>query len=218
VLPRTIGAAFSTGAFNRVPIIEGSNHDEWRLFVALAFDLVSGPVTAETYAAAIQATLGIPAAFVPLFVAQYPLADYESPDLALAALGTDGIFACNALQVDRWVSQFVPTFAYEFNDENAPELFLPPVSFPYGAAHASELQYLFDLRSTVPAPPLDAAQEQLSAAMVASWTTFARTGDPDAGWPPFAEDAIESLVPPTPTVETGFAADHKCAFWDSLRR
>ena len=24
---------------------------------------------------------------------------------------------------------------------------------------------------------------------------------------------LESLVPPRPTVETGFAADHKCAFW-----
>jgi hypothetical protein len=36
-----------------------------------------------------------------------------------------------------------PTFAYEFNDGNAPENFLPPVSFPYGAAHASEIQYLF---------------------------------------------------------------------------
>ena len=38
----------------------------------------------------------------------------------------------------------MPTYAYEFNDENAPELFLPPVGFPYGAAHASEIQYLFN--------------------------------------------------------------------------
>src|SRR5215468_3655441 len=36
VLPQTLGTAFSTGAFNRVPIINGTNHDEWRLFVALS--------------------------------------------------------------------------------------------------------------------------------------------------------------------------------------
>jgi para-nitrobenzyl esterase len=53
----------------------------------------------------------------------------------------------------------VPTFAYEFNDENAPQRYLPPVSFPYGAAHQSELQYLFDL-PTAKIPGTLAAQQQ----------------------------------------------------------
>jgi hypothetical protein len=39
----------------------------------------------------------------------------------------------------------VPTFACEFDDETAPERFLPLPGFPYGAAHESELQYLFGL-------------------------------------------------------------------------
>jgi para-nitrobenzyl esterase len=30
VLPQTVKSAFTTGQFNRVPVIEGSNHDEWR--------------------------------------------------------------------------------------------------------------------------------------------------------------------------------------------
>src|ERR1700722_12604601 len=34
VLPQTLKTAFATGDFNRVPIINGTNHDEWRLFVA----------------------------------------------------------------------------------------------------------------------------------------------------------------------------------------
>src|SRR5262249_57811989 len=33
-LPLTVQSAFTTGQFNRVPVIEGTNHDEWRLFVA----------------------------------------------------------------------------------------------------------------------------------------------------------------------------------------
>ena len=222
-LTQSVGAAFTSGQFNQVPIMEGANHDEWRLFVAIT-NLTTGPITAEGYPAAIQATLGVPAAAVPLFVAQYPLASFPSPNLALSALGTDGIFDCNARFVEQKVSQFVPTFAYEFSDPNAPQRFLPPVSFPYGAAHASEIQYVFDLPVTVPAPGLDADQQKLADAMVSYWTTFARTGQPSSRgvprWTAFqtATDAMQSLVPPRPQPETGFAADHHCAFWDSLRR
>jgi para-nitrobenzyl esterase len=222
-LTQSVGAAFASGQFNRVPVMEGANHDEWRLFVGIT-DLTTGPIPAAAYPAAIQATIGVPSAVVPLFVAQYPLASYPSPDLALSTLGTDGIFDCNARFAEQKLSQFVPTFAYEFSDPAAPQRFLPPVAFPYGAAHASEIQYVFDLPVTVPAPGLDADQQKLAAAMVSYWTTFARTGQPSSPaaphWTQFqaSTDAMQSLVPPRPQPETGFAADHHCAFWDSLRR
>src|SRR5262249_48666182 len=35
VLTQSVGAAFASGQFNRVPVIEGSNHDECRYFVGL---------------------------------------------------------------------------------------------------------------------------------------------------------------------------------------
>jgi len=136
VLPTSIGTAFATGNFNRVPIINGTNHDEWRLFVALS-ELEGNPVTAANYQSMISSTLSVPAAVAAIIAAQYPLTAYSSPSVALGAVGTDAIFACPALSIDESVSRFVPTFAYEFNDENAPENFLPPVSFPYGAAHAT---------------------------------------------------------------------------------
>src|SRR5262249_37044377 len=208
-----------SGQFNRVPVIEGSNHDEWRLFVALSFDLVSGPLTPEQYIDAIMATLGVPRSTAELLASFYPLANYHSPDLALSALGTDAIFACNSRRAVRLLSQQVPTYAYEFGDEDAPQLFLPPVSFPYGSAHASELQYLFDLRATVMAPELTEEQRQLSDAMTTYWTSFARTGSPNGFDEPFwaaydsPSDAMQSLVPPVPSVETGFAADHRCSLW-----
>ena len=119
----------------------------------------------------------------------------------------------------RLLSQEVTTYAYEFADEDAPQLFLPPVSFPYASAHASEIQYLFGLRSTVMAPELTEEQQQLSEAMVSYWTRFARTGSPNEFDEPFwdaydsASDAMQSLVPPVPEVQPGFAADHKCSLW-----
>ncbi len=224
ILTQSVGTAFSTGQFNRVPVIEGSDHDEFRLFVAYLFELPNGPITAEQYPAYLAALLGVPAQVVTLVLAEYPLSNYASPALALGAVGTDAAFSCNTLAVQKSLSQYVPTWAYEFDDANAPQRFLPPVSFPYGAYHSAELQYLFDLPITVPAPPLTADQEQLSSAMVEYWTHFASQANPNSFATPLwvpqtsSTDRTEALVPPTPQpyTATAFAADHKCAFWASL--
>ena len=160
VLPETLKTAFATGHFNRVPIINGTNRDEWRLFVALS-ELAGNPVTASNYQSMISSTLGVSPAVAAVIAAKYPLSAFASPSIALGAVGTDAIFACPALTIDQSVSRFVPTFAYEFNDENAPEEFLPPVSFPYGAAHASEIQYLMELPTAAFPATLSAPQQQL---------------------------------------------------------
>src|SRR5262249_10184573 len=145
-----------------------------------------------------------------------------SADLAFASAGTDAAFACPALAADELLSQFVSTSAYEFNDENAPQDFLPPVTFPYGAAHASEIQYLFALPVSVPHPPLNAAQTTLSHTMQRYWTNFAKTGTPNTLDAPFWQrfSAIngnfQSLEPATPVQETNFAVAHHCAFWSAI--
>jgi para-nitrobenzyl esterase len=218
VLTRSLSTAFATGRFNRVPIVDGTNHDEWRLFVA-GDELAGMPVTAANYQAMISSTLGVPAAAAAVIAAQYPLSAFASPPVALGAVGTDAIFACNALSIDQSISKFVPTFAYEFNDENAPEPFLPPVSFPYGAAHASELPYVFNTASAPSATGLSATQLRLAGTMQRNWTGFAQHGFPTTFgtpvWPLFTSGGarMESFVPPTPTVETNFSAEHHCAFW-----
>jgi para-nitrobenzyl esterase len=221
-LPLSLNTALATGQFHHVPVIQGSNHDEWRLFTALDFDLTAaGPIaTNETAYEAALATLVGPAA--PSAAAQYPLASFPSADIAFAAAGTDVVFACPALGADLLMSQFVPVSTYEFNDENASQDFLPPVSFPYAAAHASELQYLFTLPVTVPRPPLNAQQLQLSIAMQHYWTNFAKFGNPNSpgvpAWQEFNPVAgnFQSLIPPSPLQETNFATAHHCAFWAAL--
>jgi para-nitrobenzyl esterase len=218
VLTQSLGPAFASGQFARVPVLIGTNHDEWRLFVAEAQLEGGPPVTAANYQAEISATLGVPAAVAAVIAAQYPVSAYPSPSVALGAVGTDAIFACPSLTASLSISRFVPTYAYEFNDENAPELFLPPVSFPYGAAHASELQYLFKLRTAI-TMPLTPAQQQLAGAMQGYWTSFAKRGAPatsgQPSWPRFGavSQQVQSLVAPRPQTETGFAAEHHCAFW-----
>jgi para-nitrobenzyl esterase len=206
VLPRSPDTAFVAGQFNHVPLINGTNHDEWRFF--------TDPITADEYPSVVESMVGPDAA--PLVLAEYPLEKFDSPSLAVGAMGTDSIFACPARAVDQVLSTQVPIFTYEFNDTNAPEVFLPPTSFPYGAAHGSELLYLFDL--TWPGE-LDEQQQELSDRMISYWTQFAKVGEPNrSGLPSWraydaTTDEFLSLVPPSPMPEFEFAADHKCDFW-----
>jgi len=224
VLTQTIGEALESGKFNHVPVMEGSNHDEWRLFVAADYDLAGFPVTNSSYETCTADSFELPVSdpLAGLIVHKYPLTNYSTPSIALGASGTDGIFACNSRTSIRLIAKHVPTYAYEFNDPNAPELFLPAdSSFPdgYGAAHASELQYIFNLPTAPEKIPLTTAQEGLSHNMVTYWTQFARNGNPNSSrvplWPKYVHtaDQFQLLSPPTPTTESGFAAGHNCSFW-----
>jgi para-nitrobenzyl esterase len=221
VLRQSIVTALRSGQFHRVPVVMGTNHDEWRLFVALAQLGGAPPVTAANYPAQIQATLGVSASVAAQIAAQYPVASFPSAPVAIGAVGTDAIFACNSLNDVSLMSRFTPTFGYEFNDENAPQVGFPNVGFPLGADHASELQYVFD-----PFPPamtaLSPAQQALSAQMKAYWTSQAKHGSPETAgqplWPLFSASSqrMLSLDEPRPAVETSFSAEHHCAFWAGI--
>jgi para-nitrobenzyl esterase len=222
LLTQTPTAAFAGGQFNQVPVIVGTNHDEYRLFVAADYDYLGNPLTNPNYAAAVTTLWG--PLLAPAVLAVYPLPSSPPADaasLALGSSGTDGIFSCPARNGDQSLSQFVTTYAYEFNDENAPLGLLPPASFPLGAYHSAEIQYLMTVDG-IPAS-FTPDQQALSAAMISYWTQFAKTGNPNSAaepaWSPYdsTTDEFQSFVPPTPAVESTFAADHLCTeFWDTF--
>jgi para-nitrobenzyl esterase len=234
VLVRPPGAAFASGDFNKVPVISGSNHDEWRYFIAFLYDLMGNPLTDADYPAAVSDLLMVPESdpiVQYLLNVGYPLTDYPPPPgvqsapLALSALVTDSSFSCPAWNAARLLSQYVQTYAYEFNDPDAPRWSgLPQPSFPLGAYHSAEIPYLID----VGAPPVPvsftADQQALSDAMISYWAQFARTGDPNSAatphWAPYdvGGGELQSLKPPMPEAiaSTDFYDDHKCAIWIPL--
>jgi para-nitrobenzyl esterase len=218
VLPQSIGTALASGQFNHVPVIIGTNHDEYRLFIG--GDELNGapPPTAATYVADISSTYSLAASKASAVAKEYPLSSYSSPALALSAVGTDEIFACPALSAEKDLSKYTPTYAYEFNDENAPNRSQPSFGFPYGAAHTFELQYLFDLSNTAYPGTLSGPQQQLAQAMRQDWTNFAKADAPASGWPRFtaSDQRALSLVPPRPRLETDYAAEHHCSFWSTV--
>jgi para-nitrobenzyl esterase len=241
VLTQNLDSAFADGEFNLVPIINGTTHDESREDIASEYDLAGHPLSDAGYPAAVYAYFGLPYstpdnAFVDdLINVVYPLTNYPPParysvsaPLALGALETDILLACTARKADLSLSHYVPTYMYEFHDETAPSFSpylpapLPPLSFPLGAAHGVELQYLFDLGSFGIRPAFTSDQQQLSDTMIGYWTKFAKTGNPNSegepNWALYtgAGGQFESLIAPTPTTESdaSFDTDHKCSsFW-----
>jgi para-nitrobenzyl esterase len=216
-LPQALATALADGQFNHVPVLEGTNQNEGRLFIAIGFDLsASGPATAAEYPTIVDQLVGNQTVANEV-LKEYPLSNFASPDLALSAIFGDAGFSCQARAADQLLAAQVPTFAYEFNDTNAPMLFLPPVSFPYGATHTDEIQYLFQIDGL--ASELNANQLRLSTQMISYWTQFARNGNPNSGstanWAAYsvAVDNFQSLVPPTPQVEFNFSNEHNCGFW-----
>lgn len=222
-LPMAPFQAFYKGAFARAPVIDGTNHDEYRLFVSENDLLGTGPFTANEYFSLVYNLAG--GSFGQQVLATYPVSAYPSPNYAVASVATDYAFSCGAVLADALLSKYVPVYSYELNDPNLPNIFLPPDPYmpSLGDPHAGELPYLFpafrnEFLNLGPAN-FSPAQLVLTRTMRANWAALARYGrpiSPGGGiWPRYSltTHAKYSLVAPSPSTYTGFLADHKCDFW-----
>ena len=213
-LPLALSQAFSSGQFNHVPVMNGTNLNEGTLFESLTFDptfrfFPGGPLNfliaahILTYTQAVAGLAG--PANAAAVAALYPPANFPNPDFggapsadeAWGQIFTDTVFTCRGLRADQLLSKFVPVYAYEFADPNAPDLFQPLIGFSYGASHASELQYLFDAKTlqgprdaaanaqspapgaAVQPPALTAGGQTLASEMKSYWTNFVKHTTPN---------------------------------------
>jgi para-nitrobenzyl esterase len=233
VLPRTIQSIFAAGGNHRVPVMNGSNEDENRLFLALNelgarftakppnFDpadrsFLMTPAAYVAAAKAVERDQGVPA--TDLTERYYPLSRFGEdpalqPSFAAAAAATDSTFSCNGINISaRIAAQKSPVWMYEFRDQTA----VPIVgafggryvlSLPQGAAHAFELPYLFGMASAAQ----DAQHKALQATMSTYWTNFARTGDPNGpgvpAWEDFSKGSVQALDVASGGGVVGMSAD-----------
>jgi para-nitrobenzyl esterase len=86
-----------------------------------------------------------------------------------------------------------------------------------GAAHTTELNYIFDTGAFT----RTAAQDVVAANLVSAWSRFAATGNPNpaatpTAWPAFgATDQIQQFNPVGTTLvpDATFSASHRCSVW-----
>ena len=202
VLPATIKDTFAAGRNNKVRVINGSNEDEFALFLALselaARTKASPPnldpadkrylMKAAAYPMTVNALTaggGLSVSASQLTTTDYPLSSYGAdvdlqPSLAAIAIATDASFSCNGLNVSsRIKSQGTPTWMYEFRDQTAIPLVgmingKYPMALKQGAAHAAEIPYVFNMHDMG-----NAERTALQTTMSQYWVNFARTGNPN---------------------------------------
>jgi para-nitrobenzyl esterase len=231
------GQAVATGKFSRIPVINGSVHDERRLFVFQGYDYVGHPLTATDYVNLVNSTYG---AAAPKVLAEYPVSKYPSPDIAWATVQTDSLDQARKVTDDE-LSKWTRVYAYEFNVENTPQFTSifrlqqtnpAAKAFPFGATHVDDLAYLWQyLGQTV---PLTDAELALSDQITDYWNDFQRTGDPNGSgapaWSPYsaarpvwleeracdADPAGNNFPSACSVSSNGFLNDHNVAFWTSV--
>lgn len=221
-VPPDLHAAIEAGHVNRVPVINGTNHDEWRWPIARTELRIGRPLSEDQYGEALRNFFGDLASRIE---AEYAPRSFGSPSQALAAAETDAYFSCGALRNNALMARHAPVYGYEFNARDTP-MYMPAASFPYGAAHTQELQFLFPQfrGGSGVVRPLTPDQNALAVIMVRYWSNFAKNGDPNGedlpSWPRInsTQEALQSFdVPrPSPLDAARFGVDHRCAFWNAV--
>lgn len=232
VIERRFVDTIASGDFNKMPVMSGATIDEatFGLGITQYFRPGRTPFTEADYDAKI-ATYG--AATFPADAQQrvkklYPLSAYQSPLLALDAIQSDTT-QCTQHNTNVLLSDQVPVYAYQFADRTAPTYFPKMPGYLSLAYHTADIQYLFPGwhggDQGIP-HDLNKKQLQLSDELVAAWTNFAWSGNPNGAgnspWPRFRDKknlpgVLEQNIPfSTAITDAEFVAQHKCQLWDSI--
>lgn len=227
---------FTEGKFAHVPLMNGNVEDEENFFLAITEfgtntdNALRTPPSEAQYINFVNRTFGsgaFPPGTAAMVLALYPASNFATPQLAWDRVGTDSSI-CGQRFLDKILVRQVPVYAYEFDDQTAPFYFPQMPGFVSLAYHTSDIQYLFPLWHGGPSGiehSLNRAQTILSDRLVAAWSNFAWTGNPNrrgnSPWPRYTTSANEPawLIQGTSRLSTltdvQYSALRHCDFWES---
>ncbi len=177
VLPQEVRAIFAQHQQSNVPVLVGSNANEWTTLSNPA----QFPKTMDDYRKYVATQFGDAAKDID---AVYPVkSDADIPG-AMLGLGRDRTFT---LEMRTWARMVAAggTHAFLYQFSHVPP---SPRAAEWGAYHASEIAYVFgNLRN--PAFHYTDIDRRLSDQMSSYWVNFATTGDPNGAalprWTPY---------------------------------
>ena len=198
------------GAFNRVPVIAGTNRDEGSLFVIALHYVVGGetwPPTVQQLHDALMRLTGSHSSTAA--VLQEYAGDIEaSIGNATATIITDAVFACGTRRLLQAISSHnVTSYLYEFT-EATPWIDTRVL----GDYHSAELSYIFGSWSLV--HPLTHERLQLAEYMRKAWASIPQE------WQPFNTDHAAMLLQWPPVMSSSKCTDRsrrcECDFWEPI--
>ena len=168
--------AIAAGSASDVPLLIGTNLEEWKLFALLT----TSAETEDALRGRIALMSDDPEGALAAYRAEHPEADRAALETALL---TDVVFRIPAVQLADVQAAHAPVFQYRFDWRS------PAWGGAIGAAHAVEIPFVFDMvadqRLHVLVGP--EAPRELSRAMHLAWIAFATDGVPAADgleeWP-----------------------------------
>ncbi len=183
VFPQSVGLAFKSGNYNKVPVLFGYNADEGTLFYPTDPEPTvwkEGFPSGGTRADILAYLSDVFPTQAETLIDLYAL-DTDSYQGGMDMMG-DEIFGMNVrYTLERAEADGQPAFAYTWNR-------VPPgKNQTIGAFHSAELPFVFDTSE----PILGYSDEDklLTAQMVSYWTNFAKSGNPNGesvpNWPQY---------------------------------
>lgn len=204
LLPTRPIDAIAAGAGNDVPLVIGTNSEEYR-FLLLSQSWADS-VADVALAKSRLATYGAPSDLYDLYACRPDVpSDRRDVRSAFCAVMTDHLFRIPACRIAEARQGAAPTYIYELA-RCSPECYPHPslheqgYELPLGAAHLTEIPFVWDSAHCPSALPIIGAHppQQLADAMHGRWVEFAATG---------AVAAWECYEPSHRAVMT-FADDH----------
>jgi para-nitrobenzyl esterase len=215
VLPAPAVEAVRAGSAAGVPLVAGTNADEWNLFHLRA--RMSGPLSEDHVRRRLARLVGADRVddVLGVYRRARPQAD---PDGLLCAVMTDHVFRMPAIRLAEAQAAHTPQVAmYRF------DLGSTAMGGALGACHAIEVPFVFDNldRGGVDLllGGLDDGSRGLAGAVARAWTAVAHTASPSHDglvWPAYdIERRLTCVLDRHPTVQADPDAETR-AVWDEL--
>jgi para-nitrobenzyl esterase len=215
VLPAPAAEAVRAGSAAGVPLVAGTNADEWNLFHLRA--RLSGPLSEGQVRRRLARLVGADRVddVLDAYRRARPQAD---PDGLLCAVMTDHVFRMPAIRLAEAQAAHTPQVAmYRF------DLGSTAMDGALGACHAIEVPFVFDNldRGGVDLllGGLDDGSRGLAGAVARAWTAVAHTASPShdgLDWPAYDLDRrLTCVLDRRPTVQADPDAETR-ALWDEL--
>jgi len=199
-------AAIAAGASAGVPLVIGTNLDEWRLFAMMT----AAPSDDDGLRERLALVIADPDAAMTLYHDELPGASAAEIESALI---TDMVFRAPASALADAHAVHGQTFQYLFTWRS------PSMGGMLGAAHAMEIPFVFAVESDSRLAILvgDSPPTVLAQAMHQSWVAVARTGTPACSahpeWPEVSVDRRPVMIFDVDSHVEVDPSDKSLAFW-----
>ncbi|MGD0795295.1 MAG: carboxylesterase/lipase family protein [Dehalococcoidales bacterium] len=216
LIPDITNKVARQGSAKEIPVIIGTNRDEWKLFGLMQ------PGIAQMDEAALKVRLAtmIMPAYVPGLIEAYKKALVKrgvktTPQEILSAIHTDGMFRMPAIElVEAQRDNGQRSFNYIFDWVS------PVLGGMLGACHALEIGFVFGTYNDKfcgAGPEAD----KLSQCIQDAWLAFARTGNPSCEclgkWPEYGKKRLTMILGKNCHVEEAPYEDERKA-WEGVKR